>query len=608
MDLAATMKSIENDLASLSVLEVEISEAYSKFQENKENTPSKRHISGTLKIQNKSSLQNRKPLASLQPINSGSQNVLSGSLKWRRSSEIRSESQLFNSVYKSRASVMQTFPKDPALKEGNLIDGSEVSVQANDRRTTEEITPLNMNLREGKYHQHRYYQVADDNYVLPSDICDDTEVVLNANHKHLNEEIVDLSQLDKIPKGDFTDHHKCHQIVDENYVSLSKMHGKRTYCEVQMTAQQLVAISSQVGCAVFCPLCVNHYVEENHLRLHLLDIHKNELRLMARKEYDLFAYQTCPACNVKILKRGLLAYHVMKFHPEVISALLSSISNETNRPKCGFCGYLVDESRLLSFIDHLQLDHADKIECMIAEKLSLCDTPNSSISSSNASLFMTKENIRSSTAFNSTKKKPILKVTPSKMRRNSRKKVKPNIRFSIPESTLHLYTPPQTDSSASTSKTHTSEIAAQLNFSEELTDLMEPPKIPAITYDTPPRSKLLCGRKKKIRSPVARLKSSPQRPHIPSWTPGRSPVKLYECVVCHLIFSSNLVLLQHVHSWHSRVFFKPRFGCTYCGAKFFKNKFLLKHVQRCHTIKSVMNLSVLTPKAVKCKLDFSGAF
>ncbi|XP_065562245.1 uncharacterized protein LOC136028374 isoform X3 [Artemia franciscana] len=555
MDLAATMKSIENDLASLSVLEVEISEAYSKFQENKENTPSKRHISGTLKIQNKSSLQNRKPLASLQPINSGSQNVLSGSLKWRRSSEIRSESQLFNSVYKSRASVMQTFPKDPALKEGNLIDGSEVSVQANDRRTTEEITPLNMNLREGKYHQHRYYQVADDNYVLPSDIC-----------------------------------------------------GKRTYCEVQMTAQQLVAISSQVGCAVFCPLCVNHYVEENHLRLHLLDIHKNELRLMARKEYDLFAYQTCPACNVKILKRGLLAYHVMKFHPEVISALLSSISNETNRPKCGFCGYLVDESRLLSFIDHLQLDHADKIECMIAEKLSLCDTPNSSISSSNASLFMTKENIRSSTAFNSTKKKPILKVTPSKMRRNSRKKVKPNIRFSIPESTLHLYTPPQTDSSASTSKTHTSEIAAQLNFSEELTDLMEPPKIPAITYDTPPRSKLLCGRKKKIRSPVARLKSSPQRPHIPSWTPGRSPVKLYECVVCHLIFSSNLVLLQHVHSWHSRVFFKPRFGCTYCGAKFFKNKFLLKHVQRCHTIKSVMNLSVLTPKAVKCKLDFSGAF
>ncbi|KAK2708203.1 uncharacterized protein LOC136028374 isoform X5 [Artemia franciscana] len=529
MDLAATMKSIENDLASLSVLEVEISEAYSKFQENKENTPSKRHISGTLKIQNKSSLQNRKPLASLQPINSGSQNVLSGSLKWRRSSEIRSESQLFNSVYKSRASVMQTFPKDPALKEGNLIDGSEVSVQANDRRTTEEITPLNMNLREGKYHQHRYYQVADDNYVLPSDICDDTEVVLNANHKHLNEEIVDLSQLDKIPKGDFTDHHKCHQIVDENYVSLSKMHG-------------------------------------------------------------------------------LLAYHVMKFHPEVISALLSSISNETNRPKCGFCGYLVDESRLLSFIDHLQLDHADKIECMIAEKLSLCDTPNSSISSSNASLFMTKENIRSSTAFNSTKKKPILKVTPSKMRRNSRKKVKPNIRFSIPESTLHLYTPPQTDSSASTSKTHTSEIAAQLNFSEELTDLMEPPKIPAITYDTPPRSKLLCGRKKKIRSPVARLKSSPQRPHIPSWTPGRSPVKLYECVVCHLIFSSNLVLLQHVHSWHSRVFFKPRFGCTYCGAKFFKNKFLLKHVQRCHTIKSVMNLSVLTPKAVKCKLDFSGAF
>ena len=132
IDLAATMKSIENDIASLSVLEVEISEAYSKFQENKENTPSKRHISGTLKIQNKSSLQNRKPLASLQPINSGSQNVLSGSLKWRRPSEIRSESQLFNSVYKSRASVIQTFPKDPVLKKGNLIDGSEVSVKAND--------------------------------------------------------------------------------------------------------------------------------------------------------------------------------------------------------------------------------------------------------------------------------------------------------------------------------------------------------------------------------------------------------------------------------------------------------------------------------------------
>ena len=56
-------------------------------------------------------------------------------------------------------------------------------------------------------------------------LVDDTEVALKANHKHLNEEIVDLSQLDKIPKRDFTDHHKCHQIVDENYVSLSKMYG-----------------------------------------------------------------------------------------------------------------------------------------------------------------------------------------------------------------------------------------------------------------------------------------------------------------------------------------------------------------------------------------------
>ncbi|XP_065571848.1 uncharacterized protein LOC136034544 isoform X2 [Artemia franciscana] len=101
-----------------------------------------------------------------------------------------------------------------------------------------------MNLREGKYHQHHYYQVADDNYVLPSDICDDTEVALKANHKHLNEEIVDLSQLDKIPKGDFTDHHKCHQIVDENYVSLSKMYGGmliRNRLNVENGASQLTA-------------------------------------------------------------------------------------------------------------------------------------------------------------------------------------------------------------------------------------------------------------------------------------------------------------------------------------------------------------------------------